>query len=102
MYLVHVHLRPPRSGARLPAPTATAIARSAAGHDGLVHVSVHPDPEAAPVVGLYVRAPSLAAAEAAARRLWLHAASAHSALGEWELERAEVPLLPGSDPWSTI
>ncbi|MEV7522598.1 hypothetical protein [Streptomyces sp. NPDC091371] len=102
MYLVHVHLRPPRSGARLPDPAAAAIARCAAGRDGFVHVSVHPDPEASPVVGLYLSAPSLDAAEAAARRLWRHVGSQLAALGEWEVERAEVPLLPGVDPSGTF
>ncbi|MFJ4473150.1 hypothetical protein ACIP2X_37440 [Streptomyces sp. NPDC089424] len=100
MYLVHVHLRGPLSGDRLPQSTAADITRHVSGREGLIHVSVHPDPENRPVVGLYLRATTLEEAETAAERLWQLVQTALRPLSAWELLRAEVPLLT-DDPWGT-
>ncbi|MER5934831.1 hypothetical protein [Streptomyces sp. NPDC002054] len=98
MYLVHIHLQAPLPGDRLPHRAAAQIAGHAAGREGLLHVSVHPDPEDRPVVGVYLRAGSLAEAEAAAVRLWQLAQTAIPPLARWTLLRAEVPLLPQALP----
>lgn len=97
MYLVHVHLRS-RYGDLLPEWTASAIAGSAAGLEGFEHVSVHADAFPHPVLGIYLRAPSLEAAEAAAEALYRQAWASHQALRDWEFIRAEVPLLPDVHP----
>ncbi|MER6687656.1 hypothetical protein [Streptomyces minutiscleroticus] len=72
---------------------AGAIARVCTGRSGFEHVSVHVDVRPHPVLGFYLRAASLVEAEAAADSLWRHAASFVPQLEEWELVRAEVPLL---------
>ncbi|MEU3063381.1 hypothetical protein AB0P12_25965 [Streptomyces subrutilus] len=101
MYLVHVHLRPPSAAPRLPDTTAQALGLLARGREPVTHVSVHPDPPAHPVIGLYLHTESLAEAEAAARRLWHHLHHAHHPLAAWTLLRAEAPLHPYSDPWTS-
>src|SRR5882757_4241990 len=93
MYLVHVYLRPSALNAVLPDEAAAAITDSCRGQDGFEHASVHIGVPPYPVVGLYVRAVSLEAAEEAAAALWRHASSVHESLGGWELVRAEVPIL---------
>ncbi|WP_256103243.1 hypothetical protein [Streptomyces sp. ODS05-4] len=94
MYLIHLSLRPPPGRAPLPAGTAEAIAAQAVSEDGLEHVAVHASAWPHPVVGLFLRAAGLAAAEAAAEALWQRARAAHPPLSAWELTCAEVPLLP--------
>jgi N-acetylglutamate synthase-like GNAT family acetyltransferase len=98
MYLVHVHLGPHPDGRRLPGTATTAAlagcAAAAAGAGRLEHVSVHADAPAHPVVGVYLRAASLEAAEGAAEALWRCAAASHPWLEDWEFRCAEVPLLP--------
>jgi hypothetical protein len=94
VYLVHLHLRPLRRDARLPASTAAVIEKCAAAADGVLHVSIHPEPPARPVVGIYLRAPSLQVAEATAAQLWRQAGALSRTLDAWTLARAEAPLLP--------
>ncbi|MFD3547487.1 hypothetical protein ACFWUW_18115 [Streptomyces sp. NPDC058655] len=101
MYLVHVHLRPPASAPRLPDATARLLILLAEGREAVTHVSVHPDPPTHPVIGLFLRADSLAEAEASAQRLWHHLHHARHPLAAWTLLRAEVPLHPHSSPWAT-
>ncbi|MFE5675534.1 hypothetical protein ACFQ7B_05285 [Streptomyces erythrochromogenes] len=98
MYLVHIHLWASPACGRLPHTTATDIAGCTEDCDGLLHVSVHPEPEDRPVVGVYLRAASLAEAEAEAVRLWRLAQTALPSLVGWTLLRAEVPLLPQALP----
>ncbi|WP_051807560.1 hypothetical protein [Streptomyces sp. NRRL F-2664] len=98
MYLVHVHLWASSASGRLPHTTAADITGHAEEYEGLLHVSVHPDPEDRPVVGVYLRAASLAEAEAAAVRVWQLAQTALPSLAGWTLLRAEVPLLPQALP----
>ncbi|MGW1889938.1 hypothetical protein ACWCP6_06665 [Streptomyces sp. NPDC002004] len=94
MYLVHVHLASHPRGDILPGrPTVAAIAGCGAGVDGFEHVSVHTEAGPAPVIGMYLRASSLEAAEAAAETLWWRSCTAHPWLYAWEFRRAEVPLL---------
>ncbi|WP_328536605.1 hypothetical protein [Streptomyces sp. NBC_00344] len=97
MYLVHVHLRSRSSGDLLPEWTATAIADCAAGLEGFEHVSVHAEAFPQPVLGIYLRAPTLEAAEAGAEALCRRVWSCHQALTAWEVVRAEVPLLPDAN-----
>ncbi len=93
MYLVHVSIRQRSSGAALPHAAAELITRVCAGRGGFEHLSVHADARPHPVLGFYLRADSLAEAEAAAGSLWRHAALCVAQLSDWELVRAEVPLL---------
>ncbi|MGW6704015.1 hypothetical protein ACWGDE_03825 [Streptomyces sp. NPDC054956] len=94
MYLVHVHLSSHPSGEPLPGRTASAMTEAAAGCADVVHIAVHAETAADPVLGVYLRAPSLAEAEAAAGELWRAARAAHPWLSGWRLLRAEVPMLP--------
>ncbi|MEU2060686.1 hypothetical protein [Streptomyces sp. NPDC013455] len=62
------------------------------------HVTLHSAARPCAVVGVYVHAATLAAAEAAAARAWGRAVLAHPLLALWRLQSAEVPLLrPGLD-----
>lgn len=72
MYLIHAYLRV-RDGAGLPAGTARHLTESACPSDGLEHVAVHPDQPTGPVVGLFLIASCLEAAECAAAALCLRA-----------------------------
>ncbi|MEV7390511.1 hypothetical protein [Streptomyces sp. NPDC091215] len=92
IYLVHIHLSPRRPGALLPSECASVVAGSAS-RPGVAHVVVHSLAEPYPVVGLYLQEATLERAEAFARRIWERAVVAEPALGDWELVRAEVPLL---------
>lgn len=93
MYLVHLRLLPHPEGERLPDSTAALLTQGRdLGADRIEHVSVHADAIPCPVVGLYVHAPTLERAEAAARQAWIRAVVDHPPLGRWELVTAEVPL----------
>ncbi|MEU9860031.1 hypothetical protein AB0D99_04090 [Streptomyces sp. NPDC047971] len=93
MYLVHLRLLPHPEGERLPDSTAALLTRGGdLDADRIEHVSVHADAEPCPVVGVYVHAPTLGRAEAAARQAWVRAVVAHPPLARWELVSAEVPL----------
>ncbi|MER6632854.1 hypothetical protein ABT301_32315 [Streptomyces sp. NPDC000987] len=93
MYLVHVSVRPRRGGTVLSPSVAGLIALACADRGGFEHVTVHADALPHPVLGLYLRADSLAEAETSADALWRHAALFVPQLRDWELVRAEVPLL---------
>ncbi|MEU6775249.1 hypothetical protein [Streptomyces sp. NPDC046759] len=101
MYLVHVHLQPHPRGEVMPDVAAAAIAGCGAGIEGFEHVSVHRGEEAAPVVGIYLRARCLEEAEAAAEFLWWRACASHPWLRDWRFRRAEVPLVESHfQPWT--
>jgi hypothetical protein len=95
-YLVHIHLAPRDPGSRLPPECASAIVDHTT-HPGVVHVVVHPLAEPHPVVGLYIREPSLVQAEMSARQVWQQAVAAEPWLENWELVAAEVPLIEIDD-----
>ncbi|MBT2447837.1 hypothetical protein J7F03_12280 [Streptomyces sp. ISL-43] len=94
MYLVHVYLSSHPAGELLPGHTASVMTAVAEGRAEVVHVAVHADTAADPVIGVYLRAASLHAAEASTRALWSAARAAHPWLDGWQLLRAEVPMLP--------
>lgn len=96
MYLVHIHLRPFVAGETLPEDTAAVVLAAGRGA-GVEHVAVHGRGDGHPVVGVYVRAASLAAAEALTEDVWRRASGTDGRLGRWLPLRAEVPLL--LPPW---
>ncbi|MER7394148.1 hypothetical protein ABT381_01350 [Streptomyces sp. NPDC000151] len=102
MYLVHLALEPQPPGNTLPPDTGRIIAACATGEDALEHVVVHSDARPLPVIGFYLRATGLDAAEAAAERVWRRAVEAQPALSDWELRRAEVPLLMPHMLWPGV
>ncbi|MGG8408500.1 hypothetical protein ACM614_18840 [Streptomyces sp. 12297] len=61
--------------------------------ESVEHVSVHPDPPSAPVLGLYLLAGSLARAEANAAAVCTRLLASHRAFSGWTLLRAEAPLV---------
>ncbi|MGW6565219.1 hypothetical protein [Streptomyces sp. NPDC054975] len=98
MYLVHIHLRPPADGPPLPRDTDRLVAGSAVAADGFELAVAHPRVRPHPVVGVYLRARSLEAAEECAGSIWRRAVARHPQLRAWIPVRAEVPLLmPGAD-----
>lgn len=84
MYLIHARLRPPPNG-ELPADAAARVAARARPGDGLEHVVAHPAAEGGPVIGLFLTAPSLAAAEIAAAALCHRALAADEGLDGFTL-----------------
>ncbi|QBJ88868.1 hypothetical protein D0Z67_00020 [Streptomyces seoulensis] len=94
MYLVHVHVQPPVHGVLLPSGTADAVAACGRDVTGVEHVVVHADTHPHPVIGVYISAATLKAAEETAVTLWHHTLLHHHWLHPWTLLRAEVPLIP--------
>jgi hypothetical protein len=99
MYLVHVHVQPPSNGVLLPGATAVAVTACARDMSGVEHVVVHADAQPYPVIGVYVSAATLEAAEETAAALWECALKDHHWLQDWTLVRAEVPLIPVEPDW---
>ncbi|MGW6058577.1 hypothetical protein [Streptomyces sp. NPDC055189] len=93
MYLVHIHLRPLDVGGSLPGDTAATVMSAGSGA-GLEHVAVHLRSGAHPVIGVYVRAATLQAAEAVTEDAWWRASATDRSLSAWVPLRVEVPLLP--------
>ncbi|MEU5092816.1 hypothetical protein [Streptomyces sp. NPDC021356] len=93
MYLVQLTLAP-AGDARPPAEAELKQALHAAAPNIVEHVSVHTQTRPHLVVSLFLRAASLNEAEAAAKRIWQHAAASCTPLAAWSLRRAEVPLHP--------
>jgi hypothetical protein len=100
MYLVHALLRP--SGHPVPAGFAAFVSDCAEPDDQLDHAELHPDAEGGPVLGLFVTAPSMAAAEGTARALVERALKRHPALDEGVLVRCEVPFTPPFYEWLAV
>ncbi|MBB2914325.1 hypothetical protein FHS43_005637 [Streptosporangium becharense] len=93
MYLVHVTLRAPTPGHR-PPPGLAALIRSLSGPaDRIEHVCFHPAASPGPVVGVYLIADCLPAAEEGAVALCLRAVSTLPQMRGWTMTRAGVPLL---------
>ncbi|MFJ8011882.1 hypothetical protein [Streptomyces sp. NPDC096339] len=99
MYLVHIHLQPPSDGISLPPGTPELVTVAAPEEAGLELAVLHADVEPHPVLGLYVRAPSLEAAEGRACEIWQRSFQAHPVLRRWSLIKAEVPLLLPDSAW---
>jgi hypothetical protein len=93
VFLIHLTFESPVDGAPLPGDIARLIRSGATAEDGLEHVAVHVSARPFPVLGVFLRSPDMAAAEAAAERLWWRATAHHPWLGAWRLRRAEAPLL---------
>ncbi|WP_405550574.1 hypothetical protein [Streptomyces sp. NBC_01171] len=99
MYLVHVHVQPPVHGVLLPSGTADAVAACGRDVNGVEHVVVHADTHPHPVIGVYISAATLQAAEETAVTLWRRTLDDHHWLHSWTLLRAEVPLIPIDADW---
>ncbi|MFJ9432873.1 hypothetical protein ACIRQY_24915 [Streptomyces sp. NPDC101490] len=99
MYLVHVGLRAPR-GASAPADLRSLVLSRLGRDDGVEHVSAHPLARPNPVIGLYLRAGSLAEAEEQADGLIRLLLSHCPELADWTPLRAEVPLIAA--PFATL
>ncbi|MFF2076343.1 hypothetical protein ACFVXG_16480 [Kitasatospora sp. NPDC058162] len=94
MYLVHARLR---LAAEIPLSDALIVARlRRAGRDrGLEHVSVHPATGFGPVLGLFLAADSLDAAERAARAVCLDVLATAPELRGLTLASCEAVAPPG-------
>ncbi|MEU6576282.1 hypothetical protein [Streptomyces sp. NPDC046805] len=99
MYLVHVHVQPPLDGVLLPSGTADTVAACVRDVAGVEHVVVHADTRPHPVIGVYVSAATLEAAEETAVALWRCALKDQHSLRCWTLLRAEVPIIPIDSDW---
>ncbi|MEV6583765.1 hypothetical protein AB0M92_37160 [Streptomyces sp. NPDC051582] len=105
MYLVHTGLRAPRD-TFAPADLRLLIRSRLGPDDGAEHVSVHPHARPDPVIGLYLRAGSLAEAEEHAAILIRLLLSRCPELADWTPLRPQVPLIaaafesrpPASEP----
>ncbi|MFC0844281.1 MULTISPECIES: hypothetical protein [Streptomyces] len=91
MYLVHASLRGPLDS-RLPDEARSLVRSQARDEDGIEHVAVHPDAHPHPVIGLYVRADGLAAAEERAAEVCRRALRCPE-FGGWWLLGARVPMV---------
>jgi hypothetical protein len=84
MYLLHVRLR--SSVGAVPADRAWALfACCARKTDGLEHVTIHADIPGSPVVGLFISAGSIEAAESTALAICRRALERHPELGMFTL-----------------
>ncbi|MFJ8308070.1 MULTISPECIES: hypothetical protein [unclassified Streptomyces] len=91
MYLVHARLLGP-PGVRLPSCAVELVNAEARPQDGLEHVAVHPDAQPYPVIGLYVRAENLDAAETRAFGVCRRVLN-DGVFGGWSLLTARVPMV---------
>ncbi|GAA0380410.1 hypothetical protein [Streptomyces blastmyceticus] len=91
MYLVHARLQGP-PGASLPLETRSLVRSQIRDGDGVEHVTVHPHALPHPVVGLYVRADSLAAAETRVARL-CRLLLGCAGFDGWSLPAVEAPMV---------
>ncbi|MFJ9692631.1 hypothetical protein [Kitasatospora sp. NPDC101183] len=90
MYLVHAVLRRPAAGGDLPESTALLLRTLA---ESVEHVAVHRDVRPDAVVGIYLLADSLAAAEQQAAELCRRAVKELPELCGWTVGRVGVPLV---------
>ncbi|WP_330331872.1 hypothetical protein OHS33_20555 [Streptomyces sp. NBC_00536] len=91
MYLVHARLQGP-PGVALPLEARSLVRAQAVEDDALEHVVAHPRALPHPVIGLYVRADNLAAAESRAARLCRRVLEREEFSG-WSLVLAEAPMV---------
>ncbi|WP_282695418.1 hypothetical protein [Streptomyces sp. CC208A] len=95
MYLVHLRLRAPAGAPELPEGLEDALR---AAEPAVELVIRHERPDAAPVLGFYLRAPDLDTAERLAATAWYLAVRDRPAVHAWTLLKAEVPLLLIDEP----
>jgi hypothetical protein len=93
MYLIHVQLRPPASGGRLPDGIGTLLRANALPADGIEHISVHAQAHPYPTLGLYLTADCLLTAEERARLLARRWVAELPALAHWQRVSAEAPFV---------
>ncbi|MFJ2897795.1 hypothetical protein ACIO87_23255 [Streptomyces sp. NPDC087218] len=93
MYLIHVRLGPPQ-GESLPSGVSELIQAVAVPGDGLEHVAVHPETAAGPVLGLFITADHLEAAEATAAALCLRAVGVCPDLRGFEVLAWHAEMVP--------
>ncbi|MFB7370619.1 hypothetical protein ACFC0D_12355 [Streptomyces sp. NPDC056222] len=92
MYLIHAHLEPP-PGTGIPEDTDVRVCALGRPEERVRHGSLHADARPHPVLGLFVAAPSLAAAESVAREVCERAIGLDPALRGVRLLRCEAPLV---------
>jgi hypothetical protein len=92
MYLVHVRLRG-ALGRALPEQTGSWVRAAAGLDDGVEHVSVHRNARPDPVLGVYVIADFLEAAERVAAAVCARALRLRPELRAWAVLEGRVPLL---------
>ncbi|WP_432122388.1 hypothetical protein [Streptomyces sp. S1] len=93
MYLVHVGLRAPAPRVSPHELTAPLVRSHVHPEDRAEHISVHPRALPHPVIGVYLRAASLAEAEAWAADLVDRVLARCPELSGWSPLRPEAPLL---------
>lgn len=93
MYLVHARLRAPSAGGQLPPHIGELLLSLAAADDPVEHVSAHPNAVPDPVLGFFVLADDLEAAELRAESLCRRALDAFSELRGWILAGVGAPLV---------
>ncbi|MFD5144363.1 hypothetical protein [Streptomyces sp. NPDC058401] len=91
MYLVHARFQGP-PGVVLPPRAASVVCALAHEGDGIEHVVAHPRALPHPIVGLYVRAGSLAQAESNAAGLCRRVLE-HEEFAGWALLLAQAPMV---------
>ncbi|MFH9132905.1 hypothetical protein [Streptomyces sp. NPDC017524] len=92
MYLIHARLKAPPGGCLPSDAGRRALALSRPG-ERIEHATAHPNAEPDPIIGIFVVAESLLAAEALAAELCHRLLDTHAGLAGWGLRRAEAPLL---------
>ncbi|MCP3759638.1 hypothetical protein [Streptomyces sp. TBY4] len=90
MYLIHLHFSPPPEGGDLPSGVEEVLYEVQPAIDLAVR---HVREDGAPVLGLYVRAPDLHAAELWAAVAWRAVTRRIAGAAGWTLRKAEAPLL---------
>jgi hypothetical protein len=93
MYLVHAELRAPSPGGELPPDAARLLLAAALPAERIEHVVVHGRGGPAPVLGVYVLADRLEAAEAAVAALLRRAPDTVPGLHGWTSARVAAPLV---------
>ncbi|MCX5198630.1 hypothetical protein OOK31_32895 [Streptomyces sp. NBC_00249] len=95
MYLIHAGLRAPSGGGQLPVRAAESMLALAETdvNTPVEHVSAHAHALPDPVVGVYVLAENLEAAERAAEVLCRRAVEEVRALRGWTVTRVGAPLV---------
>ncbi|MGK4580141.1 hypothetical protein [Kitasatospora sp. HPMI-4] len=93
MYLVHADLRAPHPDMALPQDIGPLIHAVAMQHEQIEHISVHRTSGPEPVLGVYLIADHLDAAEAVVATLCRRAIDTVPALRGWSTPRVGAPLV---------
>lgn len=92
MYLIHAHLEPLPGGA-VPGDAGARVVALTRPEEGVRHVTLHAEAQPRPVLGLFVAASSLTAAETVARALCERAVELDPGLAGIRVLRCEAPLI---------